>query len=89
LIEAGVKAVRPGGVLVYSTCSFAPEENENVVNPILDRFDVKIEPLAHGTEGLTKFGYVKFPHEMKNTRRLYPHIHKTLGFYIAKLRINN
>ena len=56
LIEAAIKVVRPGGLLVYSTCSFAPEENENIVNSTLDRFDVKIEPVQYGIEGLTNFG---------------------------------
>jgi NOL1/NOP2/sun family putative RNA methylase len=89
LIEAAIKVVRPGGLLVYSTCSFAPEENENIVNSILDRFDVKIEPVQYGIEGLTNFGDIRFHHDMKNTKRLYPHIHNTLGFYIARLKINN
>lgn len=89
LIEAAIKVVRPGGLLVYSTCSFAPEENENIVNSTLDRFDVKIEPVLYGIEGLTNFGDIRFHDDMKNTKRLYPHIHNTLGFYIARLRINN
>ncbi|MFL6390867.1 MAG: NOL1/NOP2/sun family putative RNA methylase [Nitrososphaeraceae archaeon] len=89
LIEAAIKVVRPGGLLVYSTCSFAPEENENIVNSLLDRFDVKIEPVQYGIEGLTNFGDIRFHDDMKNTKRLYPHIHNTLGFYIARLRINN
>ncbi|MFL6377930.1 MAG: NOL1/NOP2/sun family putative RNA methylase [Nitrososphaeraceae archaeon] len=89
LIEAAIKVVRPGGLLVYSTCSFAPEENENIVNSTLDRFDVKIEPVQYGIEGLTNFGDIRFHDDIKNTKRLYPHIHNTLGFYIARLRINN
>src|ERR687884_1396162 len=86
LIDAAVKIVRPGGLLVYSTCSFAPEENENIINSLLDRFDIKIETIEHGTEGLTSFGDTRFRDELKNTKRLYPHIHNTLGFYIAKMR---
>ena len=89
LIEAAVKVVRPGGLLVYSTCSFAPEENENIINSLLGRFDIKIEPIGYGINGLTKFGETKFHDAIKNTKRLYPHIHNTLGFYIAKVRINN
>lgn len=89
LIEAAVKVVRPGGLLVYSTCSFAPEENENIINSLFGRFDIKIEPIEYGTNGLTKFGDIKFHDDIKKTKRLYPHIHDTLGFYIAKVRINN
>ena len=89
LMEAAVKVVRPGGLLVYSTCSFAPEENENIINSLLGRFNIKIEPIEYGINGLTKFGQTKFHDAIKNTKRLYPHIHNTLGFYIAKVRINN
>jgi 16S rRNA (cytosine967-C5)-methyltransferase len=32
LLEAGARAVRPGGVLVYSVCTFEPEETEGVVS---------------------------------------------------------
>lgn len=87
LIEAGIKAVRPGGILVYCTCSFAPEENESIISYVLDKFPVKVEPAGYGTEGLQNFGDFQFRQEIKNTRRLYPHIHDTLGFYIARLRI--
>src|SRR5919204_128875 len=86
LIDSAIKVVKPGGLLVYSTCSFAPEENENIVNSILDKFDVKIEPVQYGIEGLTNFGHIRFHHDIKKTKRLYSHIHNTLGFYIARLK---
>jgi NOL1/NOP2/sun family putative RNA methylase len=89
LIEAAVKVVKPGGLLVYSTCSFAPEENENIVNYLLDKFDIQIEPFQYGNDGLVNFGDFHFRPDLKNTKRFYPHIHKTLGFYIAKIRVNN
>ncbi|HEU4443439.1 MAG TPA: NOL1/NOP2/sun family putative RNA methylase [Nitrososphaeraceae archaeon] len=88
LLEAGLQALNPGGTIVYSTCSFAPEENEYVVNSILDKFDVKVQPLQFGTEGLTTFGSKAFSKELKSTVRLYPHIHNSMGFYVAKLRKN-
>lgn len=88
LLEAGLQALKPGGTIVYSTCSFAPEENEYVVNSILDKFDVKVQPLQFGTEGLTAFGSKAFNIELKSTVRLYPHIHNSMGFYVAKLRKN-
>ena len=81
--------MKPGGLLIYSTCSFAPEENEFVINSLIDKFDIKVEPLPFGSEGLTFFAEYNFNKDMKNTRRLYPHLHNTTGFYIAKLRVNN
>jgi tRNA (cytosine40_48-C5)-methyltransferase len=89
LIETAIRAVKPGGLLVYSTCSFAPEENEIIVNLLLEKLDVEIEPIRYGSEGLTSFGLLDFNPKLKNTRRFYPHIHDTLGFYIAKLRVHN
>jgi NOL1/NOP2/sun family putative RNA methylase len=92
LISAAIKMVRPGGTLVYSTCSFAPEENEMVVNSLLQKrsdYEITIEPFEFGSPGLTEFGGVELDRSLKNTRRFYPHIHDTTGFFIAKLRVNN
>src|SRR5690625_7249313 len=35
LLSSAVKSLRPGGILVYSTCSYAPEENELALTDIL------------------------------------------------------
>ena len=32
LLDSAIRSLRPGGTLVYSTCSFAPEENEATVD---------------------------------------------------------
>lgn len=89
LADAAARMVRSGGILVYSTCSFAPEENEMVVYNLLRRFpNISVEPFEHGSAGLTSFGDIKFDIQLGNTRRLYPHIHDTTGFFIAKLRVS-
>ena len=36
LLESAAKQVRPGGILVYSTCSVEPEENEHVVAKFIE-----------------------------------------------------
>ena len=89
LIEAATKMVHPGGILVYSTCSFAPEENEMVVDKLLSKFpNDAVEPIAHGSDGLTSFGGINFSQQLRYTKRLYPHVHDTTGFFIAKLRVS-
>jgi tRNA (cytosine40_48-C5)-methyltransferase len=89
MIEVAARMVKPGGTLVYSTCSFAPEENEMVVDRLLQKVGgVAVEPVEYGSSGLTRFGDVTFDGQLKNTRRLYPHIHDTTGFFIAKLRVS-
>jgi NOL1/NOP2/sun family putative RNA methylase len=89
LIEAAASCVKPGGIMVYSTCSFAPEENEMVVDKLLRKFGkIMLEPVAYGSSGLTRFGDLKFDGQLKHAHRLYPHLHDTTGFFIARLRVN-
>jgi 16S rRNA (cytosine967-C5)-methyltransferase len=68
LLQRAARAVRPGGVLVYSTCSLEPEENGEVLKGFLrtaNTFELKreqeIRPFTDGTDGayvasLTKIG---------------------------------
>ena len=89
LIEAAASCVKPGGIMVYSTCSFAPEENEMVVDRLLRKFgNITLEPVDHGSSGLTRFGDLEFDGRLKYANRLYPHLHDTTGFFIARLRVN-
>jgi NOL1/NOP2/sun family putative RNA methylase len=88
MIESAIRTVKPGGLLVYSTCSFAPEENEMIVDRILQNFrNVTIEPIDYGSSGLVRFGDLVFHDLLKNARRFYPHLDDTTGFFIAKLRV--
>lgn len=68
--------VKPGGVLVYSTCTILQRENGAVVHGFLhDHTDFSLEPFAHPVCGQTE-GMIT----------LLPHLHQTDGFFIAKLR---
>ncbi len=87
LIESAIRSLKDGGVLVYSTCSLTPEENEFVIQWALENFNVELEEVEWGEPALTGIPNtdIKFSVEIKKCKRLYPHKHETSGFFVAKL----
>jgi len=77
LLEAGASMARPGGRLVYATCSLEPEENEDVVTPFL---------AAHGEWVLDPPASFPIPLEPPGVLRCLPHRHGTDGFTAFRLR---
>lgn len=94
ILAAALRAVRPGGRVVYSTCSLEPEENEEVVAAVLrEDASVRVLPLAERIAAMDREG-VLMPGaaEMLNlclTRegwlRLFPGAFGTDGFFVAML----
>jgi 16S rRNA (cytosine967-C5)-methyltransferase len=94
LLRAALRAVRPGGRVVYSTCSLEPEENEQVVAALLaENPNVRQIPLAAAIESLQRNGILR-PEAADPLRkrltpdgamRLLPGILPTDGFYVALL----
>ncbi len=84
LMKAAIESLKPGGSLVYSTCSLEPEENELVIQWALDNFDVSLVPLRYGEPALTDPFGIELSEELKKARRFYPDRHGTSGFFVAK-----
>jgi 16S rRNA (cytosine967-C5)-methyltransferase len=79
MINNCVGSVKPGGALVYSTCSTTVEENEMIIERFLKlHLDFSLAEMAPqiGLPGLRG---------LEKCRRLYPHMHQSNGFFIAKL----
>ena len=92
LLLSGILALKPGGVLVYSTCTLSPEENEGVLDWVLKRVGnqveiEKIEIPAETLPGLGEWEGKTFSPEVKKAIRIPPSLHWE-GFFIAKIRKN-
>ncbi len=91
LLAQAVRRCRIGGRIVYSTCTYAPEENEAVVDAVLQMFapHLRIVPfelpgLKTGP-GLIGWQEARFSEALADTRRIWPHHNDTGGFYVALL----
>lgn len=82
------RLLKPGGVLIYSTCTMAPEENESVVDYILRRnSDTELRPIDVGVEGrvetLKSWNGREYFHDLSGCLRLRP-ADLTEAFFVAK-----
>lgn len=90
LLRSAVSMTKPSGIIVYSTCTLSPEENEQVIDWVLRRepgtleiesIDVPLETQA----GITNWEKQAFSDEIARTTRILPS-EMMEGFYLARLR---
>lgn len=96
ILPQAVKMLRTGGLLLYSTCTFSPEEDEGSVTEVLEAFpEMELVPaLSYAPEGCSYDGFDKgHPEwiengtdELKKTVRLWPHKINGEGHFIALFR---
>jgi NOL1/NOP2/sun family putative RNA methylase len=89
LLASGLNSLKPGGKLLYSTCSIAPEENEIVINEVLNSlsgYEIGQLQHAYGENGLTEVYGKSLRDDLKYSQRLYPHLHDTIGFYLCLIK---
>lgn len=95
ILRRAVRLCRPGGRIVYSTCTYAPEENEAVVDAVLRQEGESsaasvrlVESRVEGfstAPGLTVWEGRELDPSIGRALRVWPHLHDTGGFFVAVL----
>lgn len=89
LLQRALALTRPGGVVVYSTCTFSPEENEAVLDAALgdwgfvEPFDL---PGLSAAPGVKIWQGKSFRDDVVHAKRFWPHLNNTGGFFVARIR---
>lgn len=94
ILDNGAAMLKPGGRLVYSTCTFAPEENEESIRTFLERHpEFKIEKPENLWNGFSagRPEWTRDPenarmHRLEDTIRIWPHKTNGEGHYMAVLK---
>lgn len=91
LLYSAIQCLKPGGTLVYSTCTLAPEENEAIVDAMLRKFEGRVVveplglPLAGAREGVTEWNGRRFDPSLRGALRILPD-YWFEGFFLCRLR---
>lgn len=89
LLQRALALTKPGGVVVYSTCTFSPEENEAVLDAALGDWGY-VEPFEvpglQSAPGITVWQGKSFHPDVVHAKRFWPHLNDTGGFFVARIR---
>lgn len=89
IIMQAAEMLRPGGMMLYSTCTFSPEENEQTIEYLLNQYPefeiCEMEGYEGFAEGMPEATEEK-DEELKKTVRIFPHRMKGEGHFLALLR---
>jgi 16S rRNA (cytosine1407-C5)-methyltransferase len=91
LLVSAIKMLKVGGELVYSTCTLTPEENELIINRILEKYPVDVEPVElpiKHHKGLTHYHQQNLDKRLANAIRIFPWEVDSDGFFLIKLKKN-
>ena len=88
ILERAINLLVPGGELTYSTCTYAPEENELVLSPLMEKYGLASMELGieiPASPGLTRWEGQALHPGLVNAARLYPHKFDSEGFFVIRL----
>jgi NOL1/NOP2/sun family putative RNA methylase len=85
MLFSAYDALKPGGTMVYSTCTYAKEENEEVVLNLLENVSsASLEEISLNIPHDP--GFADYGKEFRKCWRIYPQHLQSEGFFIAKIR---
>jgi NOL1/NOP2/sun family putative RNA methylase len=76
------------GTLVYSTCTYGPDENESVIQFLLDHRPATVQPIPLDiphSPGLSGWQEATYDPSIRHCWRIYPHQLDTVGFFLARV----
>lgn len=79
ILVSAMDMLAPAGQLIYSTCTWSPEENEEIVSWLLENYDLELVPIDKINGMVDGIGYPE-------TARMYPQHFKGEGQFVAKFR---
>jgi 16S rRNA C967 or C1407 C5-methylase (RsmB/RsmF family) len=88
IICRGFDLLSEKGEMVYSTCTYNPEENEGVVDFLLKHRKARCLPPVspfYGESGLCDWRGEKYDTQLRRTVRFYPHRLDSVGFFMARI----
>ncbi len=84
IMDSAIKMLKKGGMLVYSTCTFAPCENEGVCEYVLENYpDMELVSVSLPMLSEGKGEYIGSERDFSCTKRIFPHINRGEGHFLA------
>ncbi|MCM2372806.1 methyltransferase RsmF C-terminal domain-like protein [Aporhodopirellula aestuarii] len=85
ILTAAERLLRPGGTIVYSTCTFAIDENEGQVRFMIEQLGLNASPMQRLEPFLTELSDCPAPDALRCSYRLWPHRNPCAGSFAARL----
>jgi len=90
IVDSAYKMLKPDGIMIYSTCTFSMEENEEIIKYLLDNYDdLEVLPIEHSKYGFCEGIEIDGNNQLKNCARLYPYSIEGEGHFFAKIHKKN
>jgi 16S rRNA (cytosine1407-C5)-methyltransferase len=89
ILTSALKMAKPGGEIVYSTCTMTPEENELIIDHMLSKYPVEVLDInvaLKSHEGFTSYNGKSLNKDLNKARRILPWEVESEGFFVIKLK---